>query len=36
MPVLNWFADRFAAQARVPGSDPASLYVGVFVLARRQ
>ena len=34
-PVLNWFADRFTAQARMPSSDPATLYVGVFVLARR-
>jgi SAM-dependent methyltransferase len=35
MPVLNWFADRCAHQAKVEGSSGASLYVCVFVRARK-
>lgn len=35
VPALNWFADRFPRQARVADADPASLYIGVFALARK-
>jgi len=35
-PVLHWVADRFAHQARVEGSSRSSLYVSVFVRARKK
>ena len=35
-PVLNWFADQFSHQARVEGSSRSSLYVCVFVRARKK
>lgn len=36
MPVLNWFADQFSHQGRVEGSSRSSLYVCVFVRARKK
>lgn len=33
LPILNWCADRLPEQAIVPSSNPASLYVGVCVVA---
>jgi SAM-dependent methyltransferase len=35
MPALHWLAGLFADQAQVPASNPASLYVCVFVRAKK-
>lgn len=34
-PVANWVGDRFAGQGVVPGNDPAQVYVGIAIRARR-
>ena len=34
-PCLNWFADRFPEQGRVPASEAASFYICVYVRAVR-
>ena len=36
MPCLNWFGARLRQQGIVPASDPASLYVGVGVVATKR
>jgi SAM-dependent methyltransferase len=36
LPLMNWGADRLSRQAIVPGSDPASLYVGVCILGQKR
>jgi hypothetical protein len=33
--VANWLGDRFASQGVVPGNDPAQVYVGIAIRARR-
>ncbi len=35
VPVLNLIADQFRGQGCVPPGDPSTVYVGVYVLARR-
>lgn len=35
LPLLNWLADRVPQHALLPSSDPASLYVGVCVVATK-
>jgi len=35
LPLLNWGADQLPHQAIVPGSDPASLYVGICIVAEK-
>jgi SAM-dependent methyltransferase len=35
LPLLNWLADRVPDQSVLPSSDPASLYVGVCIVAAK-
>lgn len=35
MPALNWLASWFTAQATIPSSNPSTLYVCIFVRARK-